>query len=264
MPNKRKLGLVLGVIISILCLQLALPGQAAAQQRVTIFAAASMKNALDAVSAAWTQKSGIRTSISYAATSALAKQIEAGAPADVFISADAEWMDYLEERDLIQDGSRTDLLGNRIVLIAASGAASVTIAPGFDLLGLLGDGRLAMASPDAVPAGRYGKAALQALGVWDVVESRVAGAENVRAALQYVSRGEAPYGIVYETDAKADPGVAVVGTFPEDTHPPVVYPVALLKEGESSASADCLEFLKSAEAGALFEAEGFKVLAASP
>lgn len=264
MPNKRKLGLVLGVIISILCLQLALPGQAAAQQRVTIFAAASMKNALDAASAAWTQKSGIRTSISYAATSALAKQIEAGAPADVFISADAEWMDYLEERDLIQDESRTDLLGNRIVLIAASGAASVTIAPGFDLLGLLGDGRLAMASPDAVPAGRYGKAALQALGVWDVVESRVAGAENVRAALQYVSRGEAPYGIVYETDAKADPGVAVAGIFPEDTYPPVVYPVALLKEGGSSASADYLEFLKSAEAGALFEAEGFKVLAASP
>lgn len=236
------------------------PSVSVAQETVTVFAAASMKNALDAASAAWTEKGGAKTSISYAASSALAKQIEAGAPADVFISADLAWMDYLTERKLIDDASRTSLLGNRIVLVGAKDAPVVEIKPGFNLAGLLTGGKLAMGAPDSVPAGKYGKAALEALGVWSSVETSVAGAENVRAALLLVSRGEAPYGIVYQTDAIADPEVSVVGTFPADSHPPVIYPVALLAESDNPQAADYLAFLKSEEARPFFEAEGFEVL----
>ncbi len=168
---------------------------------------------------------------SYAASSALAKQIESGAPADIFISADLDWMDYVAKKDLVNEGTRANLLGNRIVLVTAKDKVKqVDIKQGFDLSGLLGDGRLAMGEVKSVPAGKYGKAALEKLGVWTSVESKVAGAESVRAALALVSRGEAPYGIVYQTDAAADEGVAIVGTFPADSHPPIIYPIAMLAE----------------------------------
>jgi len=234
--------------------------QAVAQEPVTVFAAASMKNALDAANAAWVSQDGPKVSVSYAASSALARQVEAGAPADIYISADRDWMDYLAERKLIKDESRGDLLGNRLVLIGTQGAAPVKMEPGFDLAGLLAGGKLAMASPDSVPAGKYGKAALETLGVWPSVEASVAGAENVRAALLLVSRGEAPFGIVYQTDAVADPGVTVVATFPEDTHPPIVYPVALVASSDNPQAGAYLEFLKSEKAKPLFEAQGFTVL----
>jgi molybdate transport system substrate-binding protein len=235
---------------------------AAAADKVTVFAAASMKTALDAANAAYAKQTGVQVTVSYAASSALAKQIEAGAPADVFISADQDWMNYLSERKLIKADSRSNLLGNAIVLVSAKDKAKpVEIKPGFDLAGLLGpDGRLAMGAVDSVPAGKYGKAALERLGVWASVSAKVAGAENVRAALALVSRGEAPYGIVYATDAAADEGVAVVGTFPDDTHPPIIYPAALLSQSPSKAAADYLVFLKSAPAAEFFQSQGFTVL----
>jgi molybdate transport system substrate-binding protein len=235
---------------------------AAAENRVTVFAAASMKTALDAANAAYAKQAGVQVTVSYAASSALAKQIEAGAPADVFISADQDWMNYLSERKLINAGSRNNLLGNAIVLVSAKDKAKpVEIKPGFDLAGLLGaDGRLAMGAVESVPAGKYGKAALEKLRVWASVSTKVAGAENVRAALALVSRGEAPYGIVYATDAAADEGVAVVGTFPADTHPPIIYPAALLGHSPSKAAADYLAFLKSEQAAEFFRSQGFTVL----
>lgn len=238
---------------------LALPVQAA--EKVTVFAAASMKNALDAANAAWQTETGNETTVSYAASSALAKQIEGGAPADIFISADLAWMDYVAEKKLIKDDTRSNLLGNRIVLVAAKDKAQpVEIKEGFDLAGLVGDGKLAMGEVKSVPAGKYGKAALEKLGAWSAVESKVAGAESVRAALALVSRGEAPYGIVYQTDAAADPGVAIVGTFPEDSHPPIIYPVAVLAESKSAAAAAYLEFLKSDKAAPFFTEQGFTIL----
>jgi len=234
---------------------------AAAAEKVTVFAAASLRNALDAVNAAWQKEAGKEATVSYAASSALAKQIEAGAPADVFISADLAWMDYVAEKKLIKHDTRANLLGNRIVLVAGSkDTAPVDIKQGFDLKGLLGDEKLAMGAVDSVPAGKYGKAALEKLGVWLAVEKNVAGAENVRAALLLVSKGEAPYGIVYKTDAAADKGVAIVGIFPEDSHPPIVYPIALTAESSNPDAAAYLDFVKSAKAAALFEAQGFKIL----
>jgi len=234
---------------------------AATAQEVTVFAAASLKNALDAITAAWQAETGGRATVSYAASSALAKQIEEGAPADVFISADRDWMAYLAERDLIDRATEVELLGNRIVLIApADSTAAVEIGEGFELAGLLGDGHLAMANVDAVPAGRYGKAALEELGVWGTVADRVAQAENVRAALALVSTGEAPVGVVYATDAAADAKVRVIGTFPEDAYPPIVYPAAVTAEAESAEAGTFLDFLTSGTAAALFEAEGFTVL----
>lgn len=234
---------------------------ASAAEKVTVFAAASMKNALDAANAAWSKKTSNETTVSYAASSALAKQIEAGAPADIFISADLAWMDYVAEKKLIKDETRSNLLGNRIVLVAPKDAAQpVEITKGLDLSALVGDGKLAMGAVDSVPAGKYGKAALEKLGAWPEVESKVAGAESVRAALALVSRGEAPYGIVYQTDAAADPGVAIVGTFPEDSHPPIIYPVAILTESKSAAAGAYLEFLKSDKAAPFFTEQGFTVL----
>lgn len=236
-------------------------GVAMAADRVTVFAAASMKTALDAANAAYARDKGVDIAVSYAASSALARQVEAGAPADLFISADEDWMNYLAGKNLIRADSRSDLLGNRIVLVATRGEARpVDIRPGFDLKGLLGEGRLAMGAVDSVPAGKYGKAALQKLGIWDSVASQVAGAENVRAALALVSRGEAPYGIVYATDAAADPGVSVVGTFPQDSHPPIIYPVALLAGRTSAAAAAYLSYLKSPAAASYFQSQGFTVL----
>ena len=238
-----------------------LSGAALAQEKVTVFAAASMKNALDAANVEWAKETGHEATVSYAASSALAKQIEAGAPADVFISADLAWMDYVAGKKLIKEDTRSNLLGNRIVLVApADKSTLVEIKQGFDLATLLGDGRLAMGAVDSVPAGKYGKAALEKLGVWSSVEAKVAGAESVRAALLLVSRGEAPYGIVYQTDAAADPGVAIVGTFPEETHPPIIYPVSVLASSESPAAVSYLEFLKSGKAVPFFEQQGFTVL----
>lgn len=234
---------------------------AGAQERVTIFAAASLKNALDAVVAEWEADGGNQAVISYAASSALAKQIEEGAPADVFMSADLDWMAYLSERHLTKKDTETLLLGNRLVLIAPGDSmAATTITPDFDLAGLLGEGRLAMANVEAVPAGKYGKAALEKLGVWAAVEGKVAQAENVRAAMALVSTGEAPLGIVYQTDAAADANVKIVGVFPADTHPPIVYPVAELAEARSAVAGDFLKFLQSAKARPLFEAQGFAML----
>lgn len=223
----------------------------------TVFAAASLKDALDENVKAYQPGPSDRVVVSYAASSALAKQIEAGAPADLFVSADLEWMDYLQRRGLIKADTRRNLLRNRLALIApADSRLSVSIAPGFPLATLLGEGRLAMANPDAVPAGKYGKAALEALGVWRQVQPKVASTENVRAALVLVSRGEAPLGIVYRTDAAADPRVRVVGLFPEDTHPPIIYPVAMTSGAKPSAAA-FLNWLNGPEARAIFKKHGF-------
>ncbi len=238
-----------------------LSSPALAQDKVTVFAAASMKNALDAANAEWAKETANEATVSYAASSALAKQIEAGAPADVFISADLAWMDYVAGKKLIKDGTRVNLLGNRLVLVApADKAKPVDIKKGFDLAGLVGDGKLAMGAVDSVPAGKYGKAALEKLGAWSAVQSKVAGAESVRAALVLVSRGEAPYGIVYQTDAAADLGVKIVGTFPQDSHEPIIYPVAILSESKSPAVTAYLDFLKSAKAAPYFEKQGFTIL----
>jgi molybdate transport system substrate-binding protein len=236
---------------------LAIAGRTAVAETVTVFAAASLKDALDANAKAYQVGSQDRIVVAYAASSALARQIEAGAPADIFISADLDWMDYLERHHLIKAGTRRNLLRNRLVLIApADGGAPVSIGPGFPLAKLLGNGRLAMADPGAVPAGKYGKASLEALGVWKDVQSKVAPAENVRAALVLVSRGEAPFGIVYRTDAVADPRVRVVGTFPENTHPPIIYPVAAVVAAKPAATA-FLKWLGEPAARAIFEKFGF-------
>jgi molybdate transport system substrate-binding protein len=228
---------------------------------LVVFAAASLKNALDAINAQWQKETGKRAKISYAASSALAKQIEQGAPAQVFISADLDWMDYVAQKSLIRPDTRSNLLGNRLVLIAPKDKAQpVDIKPGFDLARILGDGRLSMANVASVPAGKYGKAALEQLGAWAGVATRIAQAENVRAALLLVSRGEAPAGIVYQTDAVADPSVAIIGTFPEDTHPPITYPIALTAGASHPDAATFLAYVKSGKARPLFEAQGFTVL----
>lgn len=225
-----------------------------------VFAAASLKTALDDINAQWQKDSGQRASVSYAASSALAKQIEAGAPADLFISADLDWMDYLEKRGLLKAGTRSNLLGNQLVLIApGASTVSATIAPGFPLASLLGDGRLAIASPDSVPAGKYGKASLQALGVWAAVEDRLAPADSVRSALALVSRGETPLGIVYTTDARADPAVRIVDAFPADTHPPIIYPVAIVAASSNPQAPALLAYLRSPQAEAIFLQQGFAI-----
>ena len=257
-----RLGTRLIAAMSSLAVMLAVVPSAMAQEKVTVFAAASLKNALDAVNKACEADVGEQATVSYAASSALAKQIEQGAPADIFMSADLDWMKYLSDKNLIKADTETRLLGNSIVLVApADSKVEATIAADFDLAGLLGDGRLAMANVDAVPAGKYGKAALESLGVWASVEGKVAQAENVRAALALVSTGEAPLGIVYKTDAAADPKVKVVGAFPESSHPQIVYPVAQTAESRDSDTPAFLKCLQSSKAKVLFEAQGFTVLA---
>ena len=243
-------------------LALAAAPSARAADEVTVFAAASLKNALDAVNGACAADVGETATISYAASSALAKQIEEGAPADIFMSADLDWMKYLSDKKLIKADSETRLLGNTIVLVAPKdSAAAATIAPNFDLAGLLGDGKLAMGDVKAVPAGKYGKAALESLGVWASVEGEVAQAENVRAALKLVSTGEAALGIVYQTDANAEKGVKVVGTFPEGTHAPIIYPVAQTAGSKDDDAPAFLKCLQTAKAKAIFEEQGFSFLA---
>jgi len=227
---------------------------------ITVFAAASLTDSLNEINSAWTKETSHSAAISFAASSALARQIEAGSPADMFISADADWMDYLDHRNLIQRQTRKDLLGNHLVLIEpAASHARIAIVPHFDLAAALGGGRLAVADPDSVPAGKYAKASLTALGVWDSVANRLASAENVRMALKYVARGDAPLGIVYTTDAMSEPQVRIAGTFPDSTHAPIAYPVALTI-GAKPVARQFLAYLNGAHARGIFQKDGFIVL----
>jgi molybdate transport system substrate-binding protein len=230
----------------------------AGAQNLTVLAAASLKEVLDDVSAQFQRASGNKVAIAYAASSALARQIENGAPADIFVSADLDWMDYLDQRKLLRAGTRTNLLRNRLVLIApAESKVQVEIKAGFPLDKMLGDGRLSMADPDSVPAGKYGRAALETLGVWSANERKVARGDNVRTALNFVARGEAPIGIVYETDAFAEKKVRVVARFPQDSYPAIIYPAAAVATSRHAATTAYLNYLKSGEARAIFEKYGF-------
>lgn len=241
---------------------LALSCAAAKAADITVFAAQSLSDALQDAGQAWQRKTGHTAAFSFAASGALAKQIQASAFADIFISADADWMDYLDSRGLIARGTRVDLLGNHLVLIATSDSkVALRIAPHFDLLGTLHGGRLSVADPDSVPAGKYAKTALTALGIWNGVADHLAPAENVRVALAYVARGEAPLGIVYTTDAVSEPRVRVVDTFPDNTHQRIVYPAALTREAKPLAR-EFLDFLKGPEASAVFKKNGFVLLTA--
>lgn len=245
-------------LLKTLCLSMIASAAAHAQAPV-VFAAASLKNALDEVASVYAADGKAKPSISYAASSALAKQIENGAPADLFISADLDWMDYLYKKNLLAPGTRRNLLGNRLVLIApAKQPVKLQPAPGFAIGKAIGSGRIALADPASVPAGKYAKAAFEKLGVWDQVAPHVAAAENVRAALALVSRGETPLGVVYQTDAAADQGVMVAGVFPADSHPPIIYPVAALRSAKGDAAA-FLGFMAGPRAKQIFEKHGFAV-----
>jgi molybdate transport system substrate-binding protein len=248
------------VALSILCGSSYSPAFAQ-DNSLTVFAAASLKNALDDIDAAYTAKTGVKVVASYAASSALAKQIEQGAPADIFVSADTDWMDYAISKKTINEPTRINLLGNSIVLIAPKDSKidNVKISQGFDLAILAGDGRIATGDVKAVPVGKYAKAALEKLGAWPAAEPKFAMAESVRAALTLVARGEAALGIVYATDAKVEPGVKIVGAFPADSHPAIIYPVAATATAKARA-ADYLAFLRSSVAKTVFERYGFTFL----
>jgi molybdate transport system substrate-binding protein len=237
-------------------------GAAQAAETTTVFAAASLKNALDDAGKAFTVQSGIAVRSSYAASSALARQIESGAPADLFASADLEWMDYLAKKNLIRPDTRVNLLNNRLVVVALKDAKETTIAftPEGFAQALGPDGRLATGEVNSVPIGKYAKIAFEKLGLWAGIQPRLAQADNVRAALALVSRGEAPLGVVYESDAKSDPSVKVVGVFPADSHPPVVYPFAVTADAKGDGAKRFLNFLRSAAAKPFFEAQGFSVI----
>ena len=230
-------------------------------EEVVVFAAASLKTALDAVAAEFEVSTGHSVTISYAASNQLAKQIIEGAPADIFLSAAVNWMDAVDQAGLVVPGQRRDLWGNDLVLIAhGTDASPVEIGPELDLVALLDGGMLSMAMVDAVPAGQYGKLSLEALGLWAVAEPLVAQSENVRAALALVATGEAPYGIVYASDAVAGDNVTVVGQFPETSHAPITYPAALLTGAADAADRAFFEALSADAADATFAAQGFKIL----
>lgn len=244
---------------------LLLGSAAQAAETATVFGAASLKNALDSAGKAFTAQTGIEIKASYAASSALARQIESGAPADLFASADLEWMDYLDKKKLVRPESRVNLLNNRLVVVAPKDAKEADIpftVDGF-AAALGNDGRLATGEVNSVPVGKYAKAAFEKLGLWATIQPRLAQSDNVRAALALVSRGEAPLGVVYASDAKSDPGVKVVGVFPQDSHPPIVYPFAVTAEARGEGAARFLDFLKGATAKPFFEAQGFSVIPAS-
>ncbi len=243
------------------CVQSSFIAPLQAADTVRIFAAASLKTVLDRAAQDYQGKAGVEIRISYAASSTLARQIEQGAPADIFASADEEWMDHVEAKGSLRQGLRVNLLGNKLVMIAPkiSSANEVSLTPE-GILKALGEGRLATGDVNSVPAGKYARQALETLGLWQVVRSRIAGAENVRAALAFVARGEAPLGIVYATDAAAEPLVKVVARFPVISHKPIIYPFALTKNAIPAASA-FLEYLQSANAARFFEEAGFTVLA---
>lgn len=231
---------------------------------VTVFAAASLSSVLPDVAASYQKQTGHTVAFSFAASSTLARQIEGSPGADVFISADMDWMDYLDGRGLLLAGTRKTLLKGHLVLIApAASKASLKIAPHFDLAGALAGSRLAVADPASVPAGKYAKASLTALGVWDSVADHLAPAENVRVALAYVARGEAPFGIVYATDAMAEPKVRIVDTFPDTTHAPIVYPVAVTRDAKPVAR-EFLDFLSGPQARAAFVKAGFEIAGQGP
>lgn len=237
------------------------PRAEAGDAPVLVFAAASLKESLTAIAADFEKETGKVVRISFAASGPLARQIEAGAPADLFVSADLKWMTYVSDKGLTAKETEKPLLGNTLVLVAPadSDKAPITLAPGFDLAALLGDGHLAIGEMTTVPAGTYGKAALEKLGLFDRVKDRLAQAESVRAALTLVARGEAPLGIVYATDAAADPKVKVLATFPADSYPAIVYPVAILKDSINPAAKDFLAYLEGAAAAAAFTKAGFSV-----
>lgn len=239
-----------------------IPAAAAEEPKpVLFFAAASLQTALNAIAEQWQRETGKKVVFSYAASSALAKQIESGAPADLFASADLKWMDWAQEKTLIKPETRKSLLGNTLVLIARADVKDeLKIAPGFPLATALGNERLATGNPNSVPAGAYAKAALTSLGIWDQIAPKLAGTENVRAALILVAKGEAKYGIVYQTDANAEKGVRVVGTFPESSHPPIVYPFAITASSTNPDAAAFLAYLSSPAAVRIFEGEGFIIL----
>ncbi len=240
--------------VILLAILLATPARAA---DVTVFAAASLKTALDEIAALWQAETGQTAALSYGGSPALARQILAAAPADIFISASPEWMDLVEDAGLLEEGTRHDLLGNRLVLVAHGDAAPITLDAGTDLVALLAGGKLSMAMIDSVPAGQYGRQALTTLGLWDRVSGSVAQSENVRAALQLVALGEAPLGVVYATDALAEPGVSVIFVFPETTHAPIVYPAAIVADSAGSGAEAFLAYLSSAAASDIFRAQGF-------
>lgn len=246
--------LAVAVLLSLTC---ATPSLA---EEVVVFAAASLKTALDQVAADWEAETVHTVTISYAGSNTLAKQIIEGAPADIFVSAAVNWMDAVTAEGLIVPGTRADLLGNRLVLVAHGQAEPVTIDPSLDLPALLAGGKLAMGMVESVPAGQYGKAALEHLGLWDGVQAEVAQSENVRAALALVATGEAPLGIVYASDAMAEPGVTVIGAFPADSHPAITYPAALLTTAVDAADQAFLRALSQDAADAKFAAQGFAIL----
>jgi molybdate transport system substrate-binding protein len=241
-----------------LVLPLLLATPALAQNTLSVFAAASLTDSMKAVAEAWQAKTGVKLALSFGGSNTLAQQIDQGARADIFLSADTDWMDFLQKNNRIDPATRRNLLGNRLVLIGGSQSHAIEVKPHFNLAGALGDGKLALADPGAVPAGKYGKAALIALGVWDSVQNKLAPAENVRAALEYVARGEAPYGIVYETDARVDPSVHIAGVFPATSHPAIVYPVALTRDAAPEAG-KFLAFLSGPESAAIFRRDGFSL-----
>ncbi|WP_336969942.1 molybdate ABC transporter substrate-binding protein [Sphingobium aromaticiconvertens] len=246
------------VLICLLSAQVTLAWAAPSRTAPLVLAAASMQESLNAAADSWVIAGHPRPILSFAASSALARQIAAGGPADLFISADEEWMDAVQRRGLLAPRSRADLVANALVLIAPKGSAMrIRIGKNMPLARSLGSSRLAMADPDSVPAGKYGKAALTMLGVWPSVANKVARAENVRAALALVERGEAPLGIVYATDARASSKVMVVGTFPAASHPPIRYPIARLARSTNPEAEEFRRFLLSASGKAIFARFGF-------
>jgi molybdate transport system substrate-binding protein len=250
---------LLGSLLSFLLGIVPLHAADSGSQALLVFAASSLTDAMDEIGKAYTRETGQPVKMSYASSSALARQIEAGAPADVFFSADTDWMDYVQDRNLIGKSTRRDLLGNRLVLIApAKSTVQLKIGPNFPLAAALGDQRLSTGDPDSVPAGKYARAALTSLGVWNDVADRLIRAENVRAALTFVSRGESPLGIVYETDALIDRGVRVVDTFPESSHLPILYPVAATAHAKPAARR-FVSYLQGDAAAASFKKFGFTV-----
>jgi molybdate transport system substrate-binding protein len=264
--NLRASLIVLGVVAFAFVVwqfvQQASPITVAQDKTITVFAAASMTNALDDIDAAFTKQTGIKVVASYDASSALMKQIEGGASADAFVSADLKWMGYGVEKKVINESTRINLLGNVLVLIATKDAKidPVDIQPGFDLAKLAGDGRIATGNVNAVPVGLYAKAALEKLGVWASVEPKMKLAANVRVALGCIARGEAPVGIVYATDAKIEPGVKIVGVFPDNSHDPIIYPAAATANAKPG-TIQYLAFLRSTAAKSIFQGYGFSVLA---
>jgi molybdate transport system substrate-binding protein len=250
----------LAAFVALLSLS-ALAATSASAVQVTVFAAASLKEAMDEQAKKFQSAAGTKVIVAYGGSNALARQIEAGAPADVFVSADEDWMDYLDRRRLLAPGTRSNLLSNELVLIApASSRVTPRIAPGFGLAAALGGDKLAMANPDSAPAGKYGRSALERLGVWKSIEKQVVRTDNVRAALALVARGEAAFGIVYKTDALAERSVRIVDTFPGWTHAPIVYPAALVATGKSPAAKALLDFLRSGAARPIWKQYGFAPL----